>query len=554
MKNFLCILCFLCGFHSALALDRNAFTFTNYDLKVQVTPSTRSLEAQGRITLRNDTTQPQRNPVLQISSTLQWHSITISGKPVEYLSESYRSDIDHTGALSEAVITLPTPIPPQASVGLEVSYSGKVSLDTTRLTRIGVPAEIAANSDWDHISESFTAVRGIGYVAWYPIATEAASLSEGSHVFQTTNAWKFRESHSVMRILLCQLGSERQIVNCRNVDYERLAAIVPSFILGEFQTLTQPPFNIQYITGHESSARLWAAAGERAAPFIAQWFGARKRAMQIVELPDKNMHPFEAGDLFFTPLVSGNEKDIQVVMAHQLAHASFYSPRPWIDEGLAHFAQALEREQQDGRKAALAYMDDRLAPLQQAEKQFVNAKQSGPPPQGQPLVSATDEVFFRTKAMFVWWMLRDIAGDDALGRAIRLYRADQDKEPSYFQRLLAHEFHRDLEWFFDDWLYRDRGLPQFRVIAVYPRKLIPQDWSVTVTVENSGRAGAEVPVVVRAAQGEERKRLELHAREKGVVRIPIPATPQQAIVNDGSVPEFDMSNNVADIKTSESAQ
>jgi hypothetical protein len=554
MKYFLCVLSVLCGFHSALALDRNAFTFTNYDLKVQVTPSTRSLEAQGRITLRNDTRQLQRNPVLQISSTLQWHSITVAGKPVQYLFELYTSDIDHTGALSEAVITLAEPIPPQASVGLEVSYSGKVPLDTTRLTRIGVPAEIAANSDWDHISESFTAVRGIGYVAWYPIATEGASLSEGSQVFQTTNAWKFRESHSLMRISLCQLGSEGRIVNCRNVDYERLAAIVPSFILGEFQTLTQPPFTIQYITGHESNARFWAAAGERAAPFIAQWFGARKRAVQIVELPDKNMHPFESGDLYFTPLVSGNEKDTQVVMAHQLAHASFYSPRSWIDEGLAHFAQALEREQQDGRKAALAYMDDRLAPLQQAEKQFVPAKQSGPPPQGQPLVSATDEVFFRTKSMFVWWMLRDIAGDDALGRAIRSYRADQDKEPSYFQRLLAQEFHRDLEWFFDDWVYRDRGLPQFQVIAVYPRKLIPQDWSVTVTVENSGGAGAEVPVVVRATDGEERKRLELHAREKGVVRIPIPATPQQAIVNDGSVPEFDMSNKVADIKTSESAQ
>jgi aminopeptidase N len=163
-------------------------------------------------------------------------------------------------------------------------------------------------------------------------------------------------------------------------------------------------------------------------------------------------------------------------------------------------------------------------------------------------VSATDEVFFRSKAMFVWWMLRDMVGDEALERTLRAYRPDQDKEPSYFQRLLAEQFHRDLEWFFDDWVYRDRGLPEFHVTAVYPRKLIPQDWSVTVTVENSGSAGAEVPVAVRAAEGEERKRLEIHAHEKGVVRIPIPVTPQQAVVNDGSVPESDMSNNAAEIK------
>jgi hypothetical protein len=327
--------------------------------------------------------------------------------------------------------------------------------------------------------------------------------------------------------------------------------VVPTFVLGPYRALNQPPMAIQYVAGHESYARTWATAGEKIAPFIAQWFGPRQRAVQLVELPDKDMYPFEGGSVFFTPLVSGDEKDIQVVLAHQLAHASFQSPRLWMDEGVAHFAQALEREQQDGRKAALAYMDERLPPLQEAEKEFLPAapgQAPGPPPSGQPLVSATDEVFFRTKAMFVWWMLRDMVGDDALERALRAYRPDQDKEPSYFQRLLAAQFHRDLEWFFDDWVYRDRGLPDLHVAAVYPRRLIPQDWSVTVTVENSGGVGAEVPVVVRALQGEERKRLEVHAHEKAVVRIPIPVTPQQAVVNDGSVPESDMGNNSAEIK------
>ena len=274
--------------------------------------------------------------------------------------------------------------------------------------------------------------------------------------------------------------------------------------------------------------------------------------MQIVELPDRDMHPFESGSVFFTSLLNGEEGDIEVVLAHQLAHASFQSPRLWMDEGLAHFAQALEREQQEGRKAALAYMDERLPPLEDAEKDFLSAapgKTPGSAPEGQPLISASDEVFYRTKAMFVWWMLRDMVGDEALQHALRAYHPDQDKEPSYFQRLLGEQFHRDLEWFFDDWVYRDRGLPQFRITSVYPRRLIPQDWSVTVAVENTGGAGAEVPVAVSAAQGEERKRLEVHAREKASVRIPIPATPQQATVNDGSVPEFDMSNHTAEIKT-----
>ena len=579
MKTFFCVLCLLCGSHSAWGLDRQAFTFSRYDLQIKVTPGSQSFEAQGKITLRNDTAQPQRNPVLQISSTLAWNAITVAGKPVQYLTESYTSDTDHSGALSEAVVTLPQPIPPQGTVELEVNYGGKVPQDSTRLTRIGVAAEKAAHSDWDQISDSFTGIRGVGYVAWYPIATEAASLSEGNQVFETVELWKEKQAQTNFSANICAGGyasksaatvianvvwggagvthvesSSPPYTMCSTFAWKPLGLSVPAFAVGDYRTLNQPPTAIQYVAGHESYARTWAAAGEKVVSLLAQWFGPRKRPVQIVELPDKNMYPFEAGTVFFTPLVSGEEKDMEVVLAHQLAHASFQSSRLWMDEGLAHLAQALAREQQDGRKAALAYIDQRLPPLQEAEKEFLPAEPSKSPepvPHGQPLVAASDEVFFRTKAMFVWWMLRDMVGDDALQRAIRAYRPDQDKEPSYFQRLLAEQFHRDLEWFFDDWVYRDRGLPEFQITAVYPRKLIPQDWSVTVTVENSGGAGAEVPVAVRAAQGEERKRVEIHAHEKGVVRIPIPATPVEAVVNDGSVPEFDMNNNSAQIKTPE---
>ena len=572
MKTFLCVLCVLCGFHSARALDRQAFTFTDCDLQIKITPATQSLAAQGKLILRNDTWKLQRNPVLQISSTLEWNSITVAGKAVQHLVEMYTSDVDHSGGLSEAIVTLPHPVPPQGIVEIEVAYSGKVPQDSTRLSRIGVPARQAAHSDWDQISESFTGMRGIGYVAWYPVATDAASLSEGNEVLEVVHAWQERERRSRMHVSLCWPG-ERQVVsngqswaapsappaqdNCRALQYDPIGMAVPTFAIGPYHALNQPPISIQYLAGDESYAGTWAAAGEKTAPFIAQWFGPRQRPVQIAELPDKDMYPFEGGSVFFTPLVSGDEKDIQLALAHQLAHASFRSPRPWMDEGLAHFAQALEREQQDGRKAALEYMDARLPPLQEAEREFLPAapgRAPGRPPRGEPLVSATDEVYFRTKAMFVWWMLRDMVGDDALERALRVYRSDQDKEPSYFQRLLAAQFHRDLEWFFDDWVYRDRGLPDFRITAVYPRRLIPQDWSVTVTIENFGGAGAEVPVAVRAAQGEERKRLEVHAHEKATVRIPIPVPPQQAVVNDGSVPEIDMNNNTAEIKSDKSVK
>ncbi len=116
--------------------------------------------------------------MLQISSSLDWRSIKAGGKQLQFVSQPYTSDIDHTGALSEAIVTLPEAVAPKGTVDLEIAYEGVIVLDATRLTRLGAPETTAHSSDWDQISTKFTAVRGVGYVAWYPMATEAADLSE----------------------------------------------------------------------------------------------------------------------------------------------------------------------------------------------------------------------------------------------------------------------------------------------------------------------------------------------------------------------------------------
>src|SRR5450432_922591 len=201
MKFFLCALCVLCGSSlPALSLDREAFIFTKYDLEVRVEPAQQRLGSRGKITLRNDSQSPQKNLILQISSTLHWSSIQLEGKPAEFTSQTYTSDIDHTGALSEAIVSLPRPVAPRQTIELEIGYEGVIPQGATRLTRIGVPEDVAKHSDWDQISPSFTGVRGIGYVAWYPIATEAASLSEGNSVLETVGRWKQRELQAAMKV------------------------------------------------------------------------------------------------------------------------------------------------------------------------------------------------------------------------------------------------------------------------------------------------------------------------------------------------------------------
>src|SRR5438270_12559081 len=196
---------------NAITLDREAFTFIRYDLNVRVEPEQKRLGVRGKIVLRNDSQAPQKIAVLQISSSLDWRSVKAGNKPLQFVSQPYSSDIDHTGALSEAIITLPEAVAPKGMSELEVAYEGVIVLDATRLIRIGTPEAAASSSDWDQIRAKFTAVRGAGYVTWYPIATEVANLSEGNGLFEVLGRWKAREagSKSPLRLSLTRRSAER---------------------------------------------------------------------------------------------------------------------------------------------------------------------------------------------------------------------------------------------------------------------------------------------------------------------------------------------------------
>ena len=160
------------------------------------------------------------------------------------------------------------------------------------------------------------------------------------------------------------------------------------------------------------------------------------------------------------------------------------------------------------------------------------------------MINTSIEEFYRSKAMYVWWMLRDMVADDAIKQTLAAYRPDNDTTPAYLQHLIETQSKRDLGWFFDDWVYHDRGLPDIRVASVFPRRMTGNNYIVTITVENLGNAGAEVPVILKTEEQEISKRVELRAKSQAVVRTEVASTPREVIVNDGSVPESDTTNNV----------
>lgn len=558
----LCFLCIFCGcVLPCTALDREAFSIPSYDLNLQVDPEQHRLGVRGKILLRNDTAAPQKIAVLQISSSLDWRSIKIGDKAVQFVTQPFTSDIDHTGALSEAIVTLPDAILPGSTAELQIAYEGVITLDQTRLTRIGTPEDLAKSADWDSISPEFTAVRGVGYVAWYPIATDVANLSEGNSLFDAIARWKSRESGSrahfniatigrdsgpSLRILLNQVGCSAslaqpgQTVDC---TFESLASVVPTFVIGPYGLLDRSGMTVFNLPSHAVAAEAYADAAGKVSPLITDWFGPARRKALIMDLRDSNDAPFESGPLLLTPL-SESEFASGLSAAHQLVHSRVSSFRPWIEEGLAHFAQALFVEHQKGRPAAIDYMSAHRPALIKME--HANGSSTANETE-RSLVNSNDAEFYRSKAMSVWWMLRDMVGDSALQKAIAAYRPEQDKEPSYMPRLIAAQTQRDLEWFFDDWVYRDRGLPDFKVESAYSRKAMSNSFLLTVTVENLGSAGAEVPITVKFAGGAATKRLEVRAKSKATIRIETPGIPQEVTVNDGSVPESDTTNNTANV-------
>ena len=237
--------------------------------------------------------------------------------------------------------------------------------------------------------------------------------------------------------------------------------------------------------------------------------------------------------------------------------ARFHSPHAWIEEGMERFLQTVLIDHRSGRKAALDFLDEYREPLVKAEAGGASESRKRHRNKQRRRVQPTTRCSIRTMSSTcagreasccgccaTWWAIRRCSR-----RWPRIIR-ERTKIRATCRRLLQTSSKRDLEWFFDDWVYRDRGLPDFHVETVYARTLLSEGKSflVTATIENRGRAGAEVPVLMQTPSGEKVMRVVVKAGEKGTGRIEVPVAPDKVVVNDGSVPEANApGSNVFDV-------
>jgi len=558
---------------SAQDADRQAVTFTGFDMDVRLRSAAQQIAVRALVTVRNDGKTPLSRIPLQISSSLNWERIRLNAHDVAFQVATLNSDADHTGQLHEAAVPLPQPLAPGRSLQLDLTYSGSIAASAQRLLAIGTPDDVALHSDWDRISVPFTGLRGFGNVVWYPVSSIPVILGDGARLFDEIGEHKLRMAGAGFRLRLTVEFPHGQAPNVALINghpaplavtesgsldqTQEVAGVATASIDGATLGFEAPSLFVAIRTPHpgpnltawttpadDVSVAGWTAAAATVTPFLQGWLGQRPRSpLTLLDLPDPEDAPFETGAMLATTLRDASPDQLNGILAHALSHAWMQSPRAWLSEGVAHFMGTLWVEKQRGRDQAIGTLEAARSALALGEPETPGQGA------GQPLAQAISPVYYRTKAAYVLWMLRDVAGDPTLPAALRAYDPAQDlvKDSGRcsFEKLLEQAGVRaDLSWFFADWVDADKGLPDIAIDGAFPTPASAGNWLVSVNLSNAGYAAAEVPVIVRSDSSSVTQRVRVPARGKAVQRILIQGKPTEVQANDGAIPETQASVHV----------
>ncbi|MFZ2024230.1 MAG: hypothetical protein ACLPZY_15685 [Terracidiphilus sp.] len=581
--------------------ERQSVTFTAFDLDVHLHLDEHQIAVRALVTVRNDGATLLAHVPLQISSSLAWERIRIAGRDTPFTVATLNSDVDHTGQLHEAAIALAQPLAPGASLQLDVTYSGVIELNGRRLTTIGTPDEMALHSDWDQIGAEFTGLRGFGDVVWYPASGIPVILGDGARVFDEMGEHKLRMSGAHFRLHLAAEFPHGQAPTVTLINGELAPLSVtdaptegnevsgvatasadtilgfdaPSIFLAIRTQKHAENTEIFARPEDEPAVEDWSASAAAVSPFLRGWLGEMPRStLAILDLPDPEDAPFETGSLLVTAIRQATPEQLDGAFAHALTHAWLESPRAWVSEGVANFMGTLWIEHESGRKKALESLESGRAALALAEP--ASPGESA----GQPLGQAIAPVYYREKATYIFWMLRDLIGDAALSAAFRAYTPSADAAlglgeksgAGMLEKLLEKPANpieesssqaqpnappdpfapvptdtglpANLSWFFADWVDADKGLPDLSIGQVFAAPTEAGNWLVTVNIANAGYASVEVPLTVSTPETSITQRVFIPGHDKAVKRILLQGQPTQVTLNDGVAPETQASVHV----------
>ena len=562
--------------------ERGSIEIDSISLDLHLTPAESRAEAHATLLVRNRSSTAVARIPLQLSSTLHWltASAATSGgaKPIPFSQSPIATDTDHTGYAQEAVFTPAEPLAAGASLTLSVFYSGEIKRSADRLELIGAPHDRATNTDWDEIADtsdsSATALRGFGNVLWYPCATPSEVFGNGNQLFDLIARERLRNTAVTMRLRLtveyvgdppdsaifdgqleplAKASDDKDHVidethGTATADFPAgpIGFRTPSLFLTAQHAVTTPDQLLTIVSPQADVADPYAAAVASLNPVLAELLGPTPRAPML--LLDHAGEPFEDDSFLVAQLSAEAEpKLVAPQLVRALTHAWFAAQTRvepagslWVDEGLPEFMSIVWTERTQGREAVNGVLRHASVLLALAD----GAATEHP----QPLTSAYEDAFLRLKAAFVFTQLREILGDELFSRSLQNYRhslavnAALDRDDRAFEKSVEKTSERDLAWFFEDWVYHDKGLPDLTIVQANPRPLPVRagksgGYLVAVEVRNDGDAVADVPVTVRAGNVSATERVRVPGHGSASTRVVFEGEPRTVEVNDGSVPE-----------------
>ena len=174
-----------------------------------------------------------------------------------------------------------------------------------------------------------------------------------------------------------------------------------------------------------------------------------------------------AGTISYNEKLITGKKEIQGLMAHEIAHQWFGNSATenswnhvWLSEGFATYFAILYQESVDGN-------DKRKTELIQDRKEVIEYYQENPSPIVDHSIKDPKKVLNRNSYQKGGWllnMLRHQLGDEVFWKGIRVYYKtyrDANVMSADFQRVMEQVSGQDLKEFFDQWLYV-KGYPELK--------------------------------------------------------------------------------------------
>jgi aminopeptidase N len=257
------------------------------------------------------------------------------------------------------------------------------------------------------------------------------------------------------------------------VNNQQIATYLISFIIGEMASWTDyyigpgndslPIYNICW---REDSAK--AAFDFENVPDMISVFSRLFGPYPFDKYGQGAVQPFPIGGMENQTMTTMNRTWItgdrlyEFGIAHELAHMWWGDyvtlsdwPHIWLNEGFATYASALYNEAHYGAGAFAENMaEDAAAYFEYDERVGRNPLYNPRELFGVPEYS---------KGSWVLHMLRGIIGDDTFFAGLREYARRYgygNASTSDFQQVMEETSHRDLEWFFQEWIY-EQGYPEY---------------------------------------------------------------------------------------------